>query len=69
MESMTVTAPDISCEHCKMTIERELGGLAGVASCRVDIPTQQVDVTYDPAEISRDDIVARLDDEGYPVAS
>jgi copper chaperone CopZ len=69
METVTLTAPDIGCEHCKRTIERELGELAGITSCRVNIPTQRVDVTYDSTRISRDAIVARLDDEGYPVAS
>jgi copper chaperone len=69
METITLSAPDISCEHCKRTIERELGDLAGVTACSVDVPTRRVDVTYDPAQVSREAIVARLDDEGYPVVS
>lgn len=69
METISLTAPDISCEHCKMTIERELGELAGVTGCSVDVASRQVDVTYNPAQTSREAIVAKLDDEGYPVAS
>ena len=69
METITLTAPDISCEHCKMTIERELCKLNGIQVCSVDVPARQLNVTYDPALVSRDDIVGRLDEEGYPVTS
>lgn len=32
MEEKTVHIPDISCGHCTMTIEREVGEIAGVES-------------------------------------
>lgn len=69
METISLTAPDISCEHCKMTIEREVGALSGVQVCSVDIPNRQVSVTYDPNTVTRDQIVETLDEEGYPIAS
>ena len=68
METITLTAPDISCDHCKMTIEREVGALSGVQACSVDIPRKQVSVTYDPTAVKRHQIVETLDEEGYPVA-
>jgi len=68
METITLTAPDISCDHCKTTIEREIGALDGVNAVAVDIPSKHVTVTYDPAQLAETDIVAKLDDEGYPVA-
>jgi copper chaperone len=68
VEHITLTAPDISCDHCKQTIERELGTLSGVHSVSVAIPTKHVDVRFDPAQTSQAAIVARLDEEGYPVA-
>ena len=67
METITLTAPDISCAHCKATIEREVGAVSGVQACSVDIPSRQVSVTYDPANVTRDRIVETLDEEGYPV--
>jgi copper ion binding protein len=69
MEQITLTAPDISCEHCQRAIEREIGALPGVASVSVDIPTKHVSVTYDPDAVTRDRIVEALDEEGYPVSS
>lgn len=68
METVTLTAPDISCEHCQRTIEQGVGALDGVQAVSVDVPTHQVNVSYDPAHTSRDQIVAKLDEEGYPIA-
>lgn len=68
MQTITLTAPDISCAHCQQTVEREVGALAGVQSVTVDVPTKQVNVTYDPAETTEASIAARLDEAGYPVA-
>jgi len=69
MEAITVTAPDISCEHCQRAIERAIGSLPGVHSVRVVIPAKTVEISYDPARISRDTIMFTLDEEGYPIAS
>jgi copper chaperone len=68
METITLTAPDISCEHCQRAIEDELGSLAGVKTCAVDVASKQVKVTFDPNSLTRDHIVATLAEEGYPVA-
>ena len=69
VETMTVTAPDISCEHCRRAIEGAVGALPGVGSVHVEVPARIVRVSYDPARVSRQQIEATLDDEGYPVAS
>ncbi len=67
METATFAAPDISCEHCRTTIEREVGALSGVQVCSVDVPHRQVSVVYDPALVSRRGIMETLEEEGYPV--
>lgn len=67
VETITLTAPDISCAHCKSTIEREVGSMAGVGEVSVDVESKGVRVSFDPAQTSRAAIVERLDEEGYPV--
>ncbi len=67
METLTLTAPDISCDHCKNTIEKAVGAMPGVSSVAVAVEPKQVTVQYDPAQVSRDQIVETLDEEGYPV--
>lgn len=67
METATYTAPDISCEHCQRTIESAVGALPGVQDVRVEIPSKRIDVDFDPARVTTDQIEATLDEEGYPV--
>ncbi len=68
METTTLVAPDISCEHCQHAIEEALGKEAGVSSVHVDIPSKTVHVNYDPQQITLPKIEEVLDDVGYTVA-
>jgi copper chaperone len=68
MESTTLVAPDISCEHCQHAIEGAVGKLAGVSNVQVDIPTKSVHVNYDPQKVTLAKIEEVLDDTGYTVA-
>jgi len=66
METVTYTAPAISCEHCQHAIEGAVGALPGVQWVQVDIPSRRVEVNYDSAQISTDQIESTLEEEGYP---
>ena len=68
MESTSLVAPDISCEHCQHAIEGAVGKLEGVNSVRVDIPSKTVDINYDPEKVTLTKIEEVLDDVGYTVA-
>ncbi|MSR20138.1 MAG: copper chaperone [Gemmatimonadetes bacterium] len=48
MTTKTVKVPSISCGHCVATIEREVGGLDGVASVKADRATRDVTIAWDP---------------------
>ena len=67
MQQVTLSAPDISCAHCKAAIDQALGTLPGVSRAETDVATKRVAVEYDPAAVSLSRIEAVLDDEGYPV--
>ena len=67
METITYTAPAISCEHCQHAIEGAVGALPGIQSVRVEIPSKRVDVGFDPTQITPSEIEATLEEEGYPV--
>lgn len=68
MQATTLTAPDISCEHCKNAIEQAVGAMPGVRTVSVAIDPKQVSIEYDPATVTLDQIKETLDEEGYPVA-
>jgi copper chaperone CopZ len=65
-EHITLTAPDISCGHCVMTVQNTLRDL-GVEDVSASAETKRIDVTFDPARVSLNRIEAALDDAGYPV--
>ncbi len=68
VESTTLIAPDISCEHCQHAIERAVGNLSGVSSVKVDIPTKTVHIDYDNQKVTLTKIEEVLDDIGYTVS-
>lgn len=69
MTTKTVTVPNISCGHCVMTIEREVGGLAGVASVKAEQNPKQVTVSWDPDATDWTAIEALLKEINYPPAA
>jgi copper chaperone CopZ len=42
VETITLVAPDISCEHCQRTIETALSEIAGVANVGVDVAAKSI---------------------------
>jgi copper ion binding protein len=69
METVTLTAPDISCEHCQRAIEGAVGALPGVSSVAVRIEPKQVTVVYDPRAVTLERIKEVMEEEGYPVTA
>jgi len=61
-----LVAPDISCQHCAMTIKRELGSVEGITSVSVDVPTKTIDLEY-ADDKALEEAKRVLDDIGYPV--
>lgn len=60
----TYSVPEISCGHCKSTIESAVADLDGIDSVDVDIDAKTVTV----AGGNDDAIVAAIEDAGYDVA-
>ena len=48
MLKKTVDVPAISCGHCVMTIEREVGDLPGVDSVQAEQASKRVTISWDP---------------------
>lgn len=63
--TMTYSVPEISCDHCRSTIESALAGVGDVRSVDIDVDAKTVTVAGgDTAEI-----VAAIEDAGYDVAT
>ncbi len=68
MSTLDVITNDISCQHCKDTIEHGLAHEPGVSSVEVDIDTKAVHVAYDEHQITPETIRAKLVEIGYPAS-
>jgi copper chaperone len=67
MTDLTLTVPEISCGHCKMSIEGAVSTLAGIDRVEVTIDAHTVDVSYDEQVVDRAAIVDAIEGQGYEV--
>jgi copper chaperone len=63
----TLSVPDISCDHCKTSIEGAVSALAGVNLVEVHIDERTVDVAIEEADVSLDTVVGAIEEQGYLV--
>jgi copper chaperone len=66
--TITLEVPDISCAHCKSSIEGAVAPLEGVEQAEVTIDARTVDVRFDDSVVALDDIITAIEDQGYDVA-
>jgi copper chaperone len=67
MTTLTISVPEIHCDHCKHSIEGALAPLPGVASARVDVAARTVTVEVDETVTDRASLVAAIEAQGYDV--
>lgn len=66
MTEMTISVPEIHCNHCKMSIEGAVSAVDGVSTASVDVDSRTVAVSFDdPA--SFDAIKDAIEGQGYDV--
>ncbi len=65
MSELTFHVPGMTCGHCKMSVEGEVGKVAGVASVAVDLDSKLVTVAGDTLDQAA--IVAAIDEAGFEV--
>ena len=68
MEEVTLTALDISCDHCIAAIRKALSKLPGVQFLGGNPQTKQVTIRYDPSVVQLTAIEKAMEEEGYPPA-
>ena len=68
MTQERLNVPDMSCGHCKGTVEGALRGLAGIEEATVDLDDKTVSVTFDETVVDRTSVVRAIEAAGYAVA-
>ncbi len=65
METTKLSIPNISCGHCVMTIQRELGEIDGLSKVEGDPTAKEITVEWDaPATLEK--IRSTLKEINYP---
>jgi len=67
MESLTLRIKGMSCNHCKMAVEKALQTLEGVESAEVDLEGNTAQVVFDPSQADRRKLKAAITQAGYEV--
>ncbi len=66
MATKTFAVPKISCNHCVMTIKRELSALGGVTGVEGDVKRKEVTITFKTdADLAK--IEETMAEIGYPI--
>src|SRR5579859_2116028 len=68
-KSVTLPITGMTCANCAATIERNLKKLPTVQNATVNLASERATLEYDPAQLSQDQIIARIERAGYGVAT
>ncbi len=63
----TFSVPEMTCGHCKSTVEGAVSSLGGVRSAEVDLEAKTVAVDHDET-VDGSTIVGAIEEAGYQVA-
>ncbi|BCV23103.1 copper ion binding protein [Moorella sp. Hama-1] len=67
MAEVTLQVEGMSCNHCKMSVEKALKNLAGVTDATVDLGAKTARVTYDSSKVDIEAMKKAVSAAGYEV--
>jgi copper chaperone len=68
METLVLKISGMTCNHCKMKVEKALRTLDGVESVQVDLNTGQATVSFDSAKLRAEDLRTVVSEAGYEIS-
>jgi copper chaperone len=67
MANVVLNVEGMSCNHCKMAVEKALKTLDGVEDASVDLGAKTVTVEFNPSVVNGDNLKKTIGDAGYEV--
>jgi copper chaperone len=67
MLTTTLEVQGMTCGHCKMSVEGALNKMDGVSAAEVNLDSGKVEVKYDEAKVSLDNMKEAVEEQGYDV--
>ncbi|MEK4425129.1 copper chaperone CopZ [Solibacillus sp. FSL K6-1523] len=67
MQNVTLNVEGMSCGHCVKSVEGSVGALAGVNEVKVNLAEGLVEVAFNEAQVSLDQIKETIDEQGFDV--
>lgn len=68
-KNVTLPVTGMTCANCALNIERNVKKLPGIKEMNVNFATEQASVAFDTDEIRINDVVEKIHDAGYGVAT
>jgi copper chaperone len=65
MKNIIISVKDMSCEHCKKTLETSLNNLNGVKKVLINLDDKLININYDEHIINYDKIEGTIKVLGY----
>ncbi len=66
---LTVPVTGMTCANCAATIERNLKKLPSAQNANVNLAAERASLEFDPAQLSLQDVIARIERAGYGIAT
>jgi len=66
-ETLVLNIGGMSCNHCKMEMEKVLRTLDGVDDVQINLETGQATVSFDSGKLQAEDLRALLGEAGYEI--
>ena len=67
MTKVVFEVEGMSCNHCKMNVEKSLKAVKGVASAEVNLAKKTASVAFDETQCAVADLKAAIENAGYEV--
>lgn len=69
MTAKTFTIEGMTCASCAQTVEKATNKLTGVSAATVNLATEKLQIEYDEAQVSEEEIKKAVSDAGYEAQS